>query len=799
MAYQRASQDELFYRGDDGQEIAVLDLVGGYGSTLLGHNHPALNATACQFFSSGKVNHAQGSMRSGAAALAEALNDRSGGDYCSLFANSGTEAIEAALKHAMLETGGSTLIALQGAFHGKTLGALQGTANARYREPFAPGGFKVIRVAPNRLEDLEHAFDNVQQPIGFLYEPIQGEAGVRPLDGPFLQRALERCRQAGVPLIADECQTGLGRTGPWLASSSLGVQPDYVVLSKSLGGGLAKISALMIQRKRYREDFELLHSSTFADDEFSCAIARRVLELLDTTAIEQGCARGEYLRQQLQFLRQRYPQVITEVRGRGLMLGVEFARPIASTGFLLKHFSNRELLGTALASYLLNEHRIRVATTLSNSFTLRIQPSLLLTVQQCDRVVAAFSQLCEKLADQDIAHLTQRLAAMPPSDSSAQVPETLRAMLAGPTPCTFREPASVPLTPSRRVAWIFHFVDEFDLSHLDPGLARFTRQQQANLCDRWSALSQPVIMESTEIRSLTGDRVTLQPILLPVTSHWMLRNRNASHLVRSGIDIAEQLGCGVVSLGQFTSIVMRRGKPMPPGGPVLTTGSHFTAALAQQAVSKALCANGLSAHSSTLAIIGAGGEIGCLCAAMMASGFGETILVGSGRVGSHARLSEIATGLARTSVAVHPEAIRQAHVVVAATNSTTRPIGWEYFHREALICDVSVPQTIGPEVIQLLPRSTILPGALIQLPGKETTRIPGFPLPQGITYGCMAEGLLLGLEHTDEWLEGNAINLEESSPEHAARLAALAAKHGFELATGLSYDESLQSAVGTFA
>src|SRR5262249_44809032 len=158
--------------------------------------------------------------------------------------NSGAEAVEAALKHAMLETGARTFIALERGFHGKTLGALQLTANAQHRVPFVIEGLKVLRVPANDIEALEIAFAQTNELAGFIFEPILGEGGVWPIQEAFAQRAARLCTERGVPLIADECQTGLGRTGTFLASSALGLHPDYVVLSKALGGGLAKMSAL---------------------------------------------------------------------------------------------------------------------------------------------------------------------------------------------------------------------------------------------------------------------------------------------------------------------------------------------------------------------------------------------------------------------------------------------------------------------------------------------------------------------------------------------------------------------------
>ena len=145
--------------------------------------------------------------------LASALSQRAGGDYCAVFANSGTEAVEIAIKHAIHETGSRTFVALEGAFHGQTLGALQLTADPQFRDEFELSGLRVIRVALNDIDQLERAFADAPPLAGFIFEPIQGEGGVRPVTPAFARRAAQLCAERNTPLIADECQTGVGRTG----------------------------------------------------------------------------------------------------------------------------------------------------------------------------------------------------------------------------------------------------------------------------------------------------------------------------------------------------------------------------------------------------------------------------------------------------------------------------------------------------------------------------------------------------------------------------------------------------------
>ena len=178
VVFERAQGDYLYHRRN-GEEIGVLDLVGGYGSLLLGHHHPVLVAEAQRLLAEGRPIHSQGSRHDLAGRLARELSRRAGGDYRVVFANSGAEAVEAAMKHAMLETGRRTFIALEKGFHGKTIGAVQLTASQDYREPFMISGLTVRRVRANDITHLEQTFAQVDGLAGFVFEPVQGEGGVR--------------------------------------------------------------------------------------------------------------------------------------------------------------------------------------------------------------------------------------------------------------------------------------------------------------------------------------------------------------------------------------------------------------------------------------------------------------------------------------------------------------------------------------------------------------------------------------------------------------------------------------------
>lgn len=779
--YERGAGDSLYYRDETGREVEVLDVVGGYGSLLLGHAHPELVAEAQRLLASGRPVHAQGSARAYAAALATELSRRAGGDYCVVFGNSGAEAVEAAMKHAMLETGARTFLALEGAFHGKTLGALQLTANPAYREPFALPGIDVRRVAANDLSQLEAAFAAAGELAGFILEPVLGEGGIRPLTEAFVRRVAQLCAERDIPLIADECQTGLGRTGTFLATTALGVQPDYIVLSKALGGGLAKISALLIARERYDEAFDLQHTSTYAEDDFSCALARRALALIDEALLAAVRDKGARLLAGLQVVAARYPGVIAGVRGRGLMLAVEFRRLPESTSFLLRFQGAQDDLGYLLSSHLLHAHRIRIAPTLSERLTLRLEPSALLGEADLARIVAAFEETCARLTAADAFSLVRHLAVV-----GAGRPGDRRRVRTDVRPIAiderrFREQQR--MVPETRVGWLCHLVDPDDLFKLEPTFGPFSRDEREALLERLVSRLAPVVMSAVDVRSVAGGVTRFYPILLPFTSGWIKRRLDDRQLaqpqafIQRGIDLAETLGCSVVSLGQYTSIATVAGTRLASRGLGITTGNSYAIALAVQAIERAQRESGRAAADAVLVIAGAAGNIGRTCAEVLAPRYRRTILIGSDKPGSVPRLQALADRLPQTQVTTDLRAVGEGDVVVAAMNAVDAPLPVTELAAQAIVCDLSVPASLPREASGRRPDVRFIRGGIAKLPFGEDLEILNYPLPTGQVYGCMAEAMLLGWEGVRDTAFTGPL-----SPAHVARVAAMAARHGLELA-----------------
>ena len=321
-----ARADLTIVRGDgcrvwDDADNEYLDFVAGIAVVGLGHRHPAPLAAAHAQLD--RLWHASNLYwTEPMAELASVLAARFGGAQA-FFCNSGTEAIEAAIKYARKATGKPGLVALEGGFHGRTLGALSATGQPSKRERFEPLVPGVRFARPNDVESLEGAV-SPGTGIGLIVlEPVLGEGGVHPLETSFLAAAAEIAREVGALLCADEIQTGIGRTGTFFAFEEAGVRPDLVALAKGLANGLP-IGSLLVADEAARGFEPGDHGSTFGGNPVACAAACAVVEAIDDELLASVRAQGEALAAGLAAL-----PGVTEVRGRGLLLGAQLDRPAA--------------------------------------------------------------------------------------------------------------------------------------------------------------------------------------------------------------------------------------------------------------------------------------------------------------------------------------------------------------------------------------------------------------------------------------------------------------------------------------
>jgi acetylornithine aminotransferase len=335
-----------------------LDLVGGIAVNALGHAHPAIVAAVTeQIQTLGHTSNLY--VNQVTVELAEELLDVAGlaGQAKVLFCNSGAEAVEAAVKLSRL-TGRTKLVACEGAFHGRTMGALTVTGQQPKRAPFEPLVESVTHVPFGDVEALRAAVDG--ETAAVFVEPVLGEGGVHPAPAGYLQAAREITTAAGALLVMDEVQTGIGRLGSWFAFQQAGITPDVITLAKGLGGGLPLGACIGVGAAA-----DLLrpgqHGTTFGGNPVCCAAGLAVLRTIAAEGLcEQAAAVGKELAAGIEAL--GHP-LVTEVRGSGLLLGIGLARPVSGA-----------VAGAALkAGYLVNN--VQPAT-------IRLAPPLILDAEQ---------------------------------------------------------------------------------------------------------------------------------------------------------------------------------------------------------------------------------------------------------------------------------------------------------------------------------------------------------------------------------------------------------------------------------
>jgi putrescine aminotransferase len=362
-----------------------LDFLGGYGVFALGHRHPKVVEAVKRQLDLMPLS-ARAFFNPVAAALAERLGALAPGDLqYAFFVNSGAEAVEAALKFARAATGRPRFVAAEGGYHGKTFGALSVTGRERFKIPFEPLLQEVTLVPFGDLDALAAALG--PDVAAVILEPIQGEGGIIEAPNGYLAAAAEAARKHGALFIADEVQTGLGRTGELFACQAEGVEPDLMTLAKALGGGVMPIGATLGTSEVWDKVFAenpLLHTSTFGGNPLACAAALATLEVIEAENLTEAAkTKGVRLKAGLQDIANNQAELIGEVRGRGLMLGVEF---------------REDEVGELVVAQLLKRGMF-VAYTLNNRRVLRFEPPLNVTEAEIDAALDKFEAAVQETAE----------------------------------------------------------------------------------------------------------------------------------------------------------------------------------------------------------------------------------------------------------------------------------------------------------------------------------------------------------------------------------------------------------------
>ncbi|HEX3046992.1 MAG TPA: aminotransferase class III-fold pyridoxal phosphate-dependent enzyme [Bacillota bacterium] len=922
VTYHRAEGDLMYYYDESGKERPIIDFLGGYGASLFGHNNPDLVRVAREFFDQKKVFNAQGSCRAEAAILAEKLDqmmfERIGRHFVTTFASTGTEAIEAAMKHAELaavkkldllqkelaehmikykklskkellkpaasfyEMSMETLglresdgldkifaaileynrvlfltppqfISMKKSFHGKTTGSVQLTYNENYRLPFHRIGPRSIFIDPlqiqaldeqikkaelkflglevhkNELHLVEKSFFNI---TALFVEPLQGEGGIHIISKEVLKQCRITADKYHFPLVFDEIQSGMGRTGTFLFSEQSGVNADYYTLSKSLGGGLSKISALLIDQTLYEKEFSLIHTSTFAEDGFSAYVALASLKLLEDSDLMKKCRnQSEKLKTGLKRLWDTYPDIIDDVRGQGLMLAVQFKSQSESGSNLIRVICRENYLGYVIAGHLLHESQIRVAPTLSSNSTIRLEPSAYISDESIAVLLQGIERVCEILHKENSFELIKYMVR--PLSESVRTPiiDYGRSL-----PSWKHDPEL------RRVAFLGHFIFADHLTLWDRSLENLNSQERKELIDRLYEHLGPIISDPIIINSGTGEKVEFIFIGLAVDSDIMYRSLKQKNLklirekISQAVDSAVDLGCSMIGLGSYTSIVTLNGKSFTTDSIAITTGNSLTVKMGLEAIFQASSTHGIELRSATAGVVGATGNIGSIYSIMLAEKVPELILFG--RAGKEKDLEKVAadiyhnlvqniilaqksgtggqlagmalkikesrtlrkylqTGIdepelkekfyqeitqefgkvAPVKISTDLNNLKHCQIILSASNDSNAIIFPEMLgDGPVIINDISVPMDTDERVFTEKKNVTVILGGIIRLPDNPEFYIDGFPLDKGMAYACMSETILLGMEGITENFSYGNINKHQ-----VEKIGAIAKRHGFEL------------------
>ena len=398
LRYVRCSGTRLY--ADDGRE--VLDFLSGYCVHNIGHNHPQVIAALEAELRQEGPAMVQSNVSEPAGELGAELCRRAGSYLTKAhFCSSGSEGVETAIKFARARTRRSGLLYADGAFHGLTTGALSLMGDPFWREGFGPLLPDCEAVPFGQLEALKAKLAS-KRFAALILEPIQAEAGIRLPDPEYLAEAQYLCHRYGTLLVLDEVQTGLGRTGKFLAAHHYGVQPDMVVLAKALSGGLVPVGAVLMAEKVYDAVYDslkrsIVHTSTYSENSLAMRAGLATLKVLDDEGlVERSEVMGRLLRDKLRAALAEY-EMVKDVRGLGLLCGIEFSKPKQlrrRASFEAFRAIHAGMFGQMVVMNLFR--RGILAQICGNNFmVMKVAPPLVVRESEIDEFVSRFREVME--------------------------------------------------------------------------------------------------------------------------------------------------------------------------------------------------------------------------------------------------------------------------------------------------------------------------------------------------------------------------------------------------------------------
>lgn len=401
VSYKACVGAELFTT--DGEMI--LDFLSGYCVYNTGHNHPRIVQAIKDELDRSGPSMLQSHIPELAGELAARLCRLAGGRVShAFFPSTGSEGVEAAIKFSRLYTKRDQLLYAANGFHGLTCGALSLMSNDFWKQGFGPMLPGTTAVDFGNITELEKQLATKKY-AAFITEPIQSEAGITIPTREYMQKAQELCRKYGTLFVLDEVQTGMYRTGPFLATHHFGVEPDMVILAKALSAGLIPCAAVLMTKEICESVYSSLnrafiHTSTYSENSLAMRAGLATLDVLVDEKLGDACAsKGEYLRTQLRERLSRH-DMFKEVRGEGLLNGIEFKAP-SSMGMKLSFQAFKAvspaMFGQMLVMRLFRNENILTQICGNNFMVLKVAPPLVVTEQQLDRFVDAIDRVMEDI------------------------------------------------------------------------------------------------------------------------------------------------------------------------------------------------------------------------------------------------------------------------------------------------------------------------------------------------------------------------------------------------------------------
>jgi len=616
--------------------------------------------------------------------------------------------------------------------------------------------------------DFLRAKYNFSSIIASIAEPIIGEGGIREVKKEFLRTLANN----STPLIIDEIQSGLGRSGTFLASQ--GIKAEYYLFGKALGGNLTKLSALCIDQDIFIPKFGEYYVSTFANGGLATKIGLKVLDIIEEDEVPEKCLQlGTLLTKSLNNLVFEYPSVLSSVKGKGLMLGIYFQDFSKSNSLALRNLYMKAKLGYIFSAYFYHIHRIRISPSLSAPNVLRIEPSAYLQQSEINILWTAVRDLCEILQTQDIYKLLLPLMEFDTFDDYSQMEDKVSSTV-----------IEQPQQGAKKVAFIAHYTHPIDDMKMSmPELKKASGTGIRILFNKMQVLLEmaPFLLYS---KNIFNDKINFNFIIIPLDSAQMERmhktgkRREIVSHIQQAVNMAHKLGAEVVSLGGYTSILSDNGMSIiQPKGTKVITGNTLTVATGTKHLIDIALRNQVE-KSLKVAVIGATGNIGSAIAETLISSqinIQKLILIGRNKnklKTIHQRLIQ-ANNEAIVEISTEFHSLKKCDIIVVATN-TSDPIIFSHHlscTQKVLISDVSVPSAVHDEVYSMKNVKYIPFSSFIQLPN-DPDFLMSSVTPKGTTFCCAAEAMLCGLEENNIKLKGKI------TQEAVQQISDLATKYG---------------------